>query len=100
MVIKEVIAQTKQDLVVATAKSAQLLGDLTSKATTLERLKAALGLGSSTLSAFVALIDNEIEEDDTALLQVNPPLCFRKISRFRNRNIATSTFSCGWFAFE
>lgn len=55
---------------VATAKSAELLDALTSKATALEKLKAKLGIGSTTLSAFVALIDSEIEEDDTALLQV------------------------------
>lgn len=54
----------------ATAKSAELLDALTSKATALEKLKAKLGIGSTTLSAFVALIDSEIEEDDTALLQV------------------------------
>ena len=71
MVIKDVISQTKQQLSVATVKSDELLEALTSKATALEKLKAKLGIGSATLSAFIALIDSEIEEDDTALLQVN-----------------------------
>ena len=75
MVIKDVISQTKQQLSVATVKSDELLEGLTSKATALEKLKAKLGIGSATLSAFIALIDSEIEEDDTALLQVN--ICFK-----------------------
>ena len=71
MVIKNVISETKKQLSVATAKSDELLEALTAKATVLEKLKAKLGIGSATLSAFVALIDSEIEEDDTALLQVS-----------------------------
>lgn len=71
VVIKNVISETKKQLSVATAKSDELLEALTAKATVLEKLKAKLGIGSATLSAFVALIDSEIEEDDTALLQVS-----------------------------
>ena len=70
LLIKNVISETKQQLSVATVKSEELLEALTGKATVLEKLKAKLGIGSATLSAFVALIDSEIEEDDTALLQV------------------------------
>ncbi|XP_068697910.1 dynein axonemal heavy chain 8-like [Montipora foliosa] len=69
LLIKNVISETKQQLSVATVKSEELLEALTGKATVLEKLKAKLGIGSATLSAFVALIDSEIEEDDTALLQ-------------------------------
>ena len=72
--IKDVISQTKQQLSVATVKSDELLEALTAKATAMEKLKAKLGIGSATLSAFVALIDSEMEEDDTALLQVNTDL--------------------------
>ena len=71
VVIKDLISQTKQQLSVATVKSDELLEALTAKATVLEKLKAKLGIGSATLSAFVALIDSEIEEDDSALLQVS-----------------------------
>ena len=66
--IKEVISETKQNLDMAKDKSAALLKALTSKATSLEKLKAKLGIGSSTLSAFTALIDNEIDDDDQDLL--------------------------------
>jgi len=82
VVIKDVISQTKQQLAVATVKSDELLEALTSKATALEKLKAKLGIGSATLSAFIALIDSEIEEDDTALLQVN--ICFEARSVQQN----------------
>ena len=68
IIIKDVITETRHNLEIATVKSAELLKLLTSKATSLEKLKAKLGIGSSTLSAFTALIDNEIEEDDTTLL--------------------------------
>ena len=70
VLIKELISQTKQQLSAATFKSDELLEALTAKATVLEKLKAKLGIGSATLSAFVALIDSEIDEEDTALLQV------------------------------
>ncbi|EDO44670.1 predicted protein, partial [Nematostella vectensis] len=56
---------------VATIKSDDLLKALTSKATVLEKLKAKLGIGSTTLSAFVALIDGEMDEEDADLLQVD-----------------------------
>ena len=69
MVIRETIVNTKQQLVSATSRSDSLLQSLTAKATTLEKLKAKLGIGSSTLSAFVALIDSEIVEEDNSLLQ-------------------------------
>lgn len=69
LLIKDVISQTKQQLSTATVKSDELLEALTAKATALEKLKAKLGIGSATLSAFVALIDSEIDEEDTALLQ-------------------------------
>ncbi|CAH3196290.1 unnamed protein product, partial [Porites evermanni] len=69
VLIKELISQTKQQLSAATVKSDELLEALTAKATVLEKLKAKLGIGSATLSAFVALIDSEIDEEDTALLQ-------------------------------
>lgn len=69
VVIKDVISETKTKLSVATVKSDELLEALTAKATALEKLKAKLGIGSATLSAFVALIDSEIEDDDLALLQ-------------------------------
>lgn len=68
IVIKDVITETRQNLEVATVKSADLLKVLTHKATLLEKLKAKLGIGSETLQAFTALIDNEIEEDDNTLL--------------------------------
>ena len=71
VVIKDVISDTKKKLSVATVKSDELLEALTAKATALEKLKAKLGIGSATLSAFVALIDSEIEDDDLALLQVS-----------------------------
>ena len=71
VVIKDVISETKTKLSVATVKSDELLEALTAKATALEKLKAKLGIGSATLSAFVALIDSEIEDDDLALLQVS-----------------------------
>ena len=70
VLIKDVISQTKEQLSVATVKSDELLETLTANATVLEKLKAKLGIGSATLSAFVALIDSEIEEEDTDLLQV------------------------------
>lgn len=68
IIIKEVISETKQKLEVAKDKSADLLKALTNKATSLEKLKAKLGIGSSTITAFTALIDNEIDEDDNDLL--------------------------------
>ncbi|XP_048577711.1 dynein axonemal heavy chain 8 isoform X3 [Nematostella vectensis] len=71
IIIKDVISQTKQQLEVATIKSDDLLKALTSKATVLEKLKAKLGIGSTTLSAFVALIDSEMDEEDADLLQVD-----------------------------
>ena len=76
------ISQTKQQLSVSTVKSDDLLEALTSRATALEKLKAKLGIGSATLSAFIALIDSEIDEDDTALLQVN--ICFEASSMQQN----------------
>lgn len=68
IIIKDVITQTREKLEVATVESADLLKVLTSKATSLEKLKAKLGIGSSTLSAFTAMIDSEIEEEDNTLL--------------------------------
>ena len=82
VVIKDVISQTKQQLSVATVKSDELLEALTAKATAMEKLKAKLGIGSATLSAFVALIDSEMEEDDTALLQVNTDLHVHLVKLF------------------
>ena len=74
-------------------KSDQLLEALTAKATALEKLKAKLGIGSATLSAFVALIDSEIDEEDTALLQV----CLANrlhiaVPQFSNRSQLTSKY--------
>ena len=74
-------------------KSDELLEALTAKATALEKLKAKLGIGSATLSAFVALIDSEIDEEDTALLQV----CLANrlhvaVRLFSNRSQLTSKY--------
>ena len=71
VVIKGVISQTKQQLSEATVKSDKLLSALTAKATAQEKLRAKLGIGSATLTAFVALIDSEIEDDDSHLLLVS-----------------------------
>lgn len=48
--------------------SAKLLKELTAKSTVLEKLKAKLGVGSDTLRSFIAMIDNEIDDEDTFLL--------------------------------
>lgn len=69
VVIRETIASTRGKLTTATLKSDSLLQSLTARATALEKLKAKLGIGSSTLKAFVVLIDNEIVEEDNSLLQ-------------------------------
>lgn len=52
----------------ANLKTANLLKELTAKSTVVERLKAVLGIGSDTLRSFIAMIDNEIEDEDTFLL--------------------------------
>ena len=65
----ETIASTRGKLTTVTLKSDSLLQSLTARATALEKLKAKLGIGSSTLKAFVVLIDNEIVEEDNSLLQ-------------------------------
>lgn len=66
--LKDYITKTKAEFEQANTTTAQLLDDLTAKSTVLERLKAKLGVGSDILRSFIAMIDNEIEEDDSYLI--------------------------------
>ena len=65
--LKDCITTTQAEFEEANVKTANLLNDLTAKSTVLEKLKAKLGVGSDTLRSFIAMIDNEIEDDDSYL---------------------------------
>ena len=66
--LKHYIIKTKSEFEQANLKAANLLKELTAKSTSLEKLKAKLGLGSDTLRSFIAMIDNEIDDEDAFLL--------------------------------
>ncbi len=61
--LKETISKLKSELGVSSKKTEELLEALIAKATLRERLKAKLDIGSSSLKAFMALIDSEMEDD-------------------------------------
>ena len=65
--MKDYITKTKSEFKEANQTTAKLLEDLTAKSTVLEKLKAKLGIGSDTLRSFIAMIDNEIDDDDSYL---------------------------------
>ncbi|XP_028415382.1 dynein heavy chain 8, axonemal-like isoform X2 [Dendronephthya gigantea] len=65
--LKDYITKTKSEFEEANQTTAKLLEDLTAKSTVLEKLKAKLGVGSDTLRSFIALIDSEIDDDDSYL---------------------------------
>ena len=65
--LKDYITKTKSEFQEANITAAKLLNDLTAKSTVLEKLKAKLGVGSDTLRSFIAMIDSEIEDDDSYL---------------------------------
>ncbi|CAB3999965.1 Hypothetical predicted protein, partial [Paramuricea clavata] len=65
--LKHYITKTKSEFEEANVTTAKLLDDLTAKSTVLEKLKAKLGVGSDTLRSFIAMIDNEIDDDDSYL---------------------------------
>ena len=68
--LKDTISQLKSDLSVSVKKTDELLKALIAMATLRERLKAKLDKGSSSLKAFMALIDSEMEDEvaDSVLL--------------------------------
>lgn len=66
--LKDYITKTKSEFEEANVNTAKLLDQLTAKSTVLEKLKARLGVGSDTLRSFIALIDSEIEDDDSYLI--------------------------------
>eukprot|EP00794_Sanderia_malayensis_P000407 gene407-1042_t len=61
--LKETISKLKSELAVSTKTTGELLNALIAKATLRERLRAKLGIGSSSLKAFMALIDGEMEDE-------------------------------------
>lgn len=67
--MKQSIRTTTSKFEAAKENTAKLLADLTQKATTLEKLKASLGMSTS-LSAFLQLNEmSDEEEEDTDLLK-------------------------------
>ena len=63
--MKDTISTLRHDLQRAVENTEGLLNNLVAKATLRERLKAKLDVGNSSLKAFMALIDSEMEDDET-----------------------------------
>ena len=66
--LKEMITKFKAELVGTVKKTSELLHKLIAKTTLRERLKAKFDKGSSTLRAFMALIDSEMDDTLTVSL--------------------------------
>ena len=61
--LKDAISRLKTEHSAVAEKTGQLLESVIATVTLRERLKAKLGTGSSSLKAFMTLIENEMEED-------------------------------------